>query len=107
ERNLLPLHDLWKYQRMLIAVDIHKKTHLEASRSETGTERITVSWRLFVWRSSLFPGGFVFILCVNLWRYSHLMGSSILTLWGHGQSKSLFLQPRHSHVGLNRCAVGI
>ena len=40
----------------------------------------------------------VFILCVNLWRYSHLMRSSILTLWGHGQSKSLFLQPRHSHV---------
>ena len=26
------------------------------------------------------------------------MGSSIFTLWGHGQSKSLFLQPRHSHV---------
>src|SRR5271166_3737016 len=22
----------------------------------------------------------------------------ILTLWGHGQSKSLFLLPRHSHV---------
>src|SRR5271169_6171989 len=40
----------------------------------------------------------VFILCVNLWRYSHLMRSSILTSWGHGQSKSLFLQPRHSHV---------
>src|SRR5271157_2980557 len=40
----------------------------------------------------------VFILCVNLWRYSHLMWSSILTLWGHGQSKSLNLQPRHSHV---------
>src|SRR5271165_5751093 len=40
----------------------------------------------------------VFILCVNLWRYSHLMRSSILTLWGHGQSKSLFLQPSHSHV---------
>src|SRR5271157_5650845 len=29
---------------------------------------------------------------------SHLMGSSILTLWGRGQSKSLFLQPLHSHV---------
>ena len=40
----------------------------------------------------------VFILCVNLWRYFHLMGSPILTLWGHGQSKSLFLQPCHSHV---------
>jgi hypothetical protein len=40
----------------------------------------------------------VFILCVNLWRYFHLMGSPILTLWGHGQSKSLFLEPRHSHV---------
>ena len=40
----------------------------------------------------------VFILCVNLWRYSRLMRSSILILWGHGQSKSLFLQPRHSHV---------
>src|SRR5208337_1581664 len=25
-------------------------------------------------------------------------GPPILTLWGHGQSKSLFLQPRHSHV---------
>ena len=40
----------------------------------------------------------VFILCVNLWRYFHLMGSTILTLWGQGQSKSLFLHPRHSHV---------
>src|SRR5271169_6145127 len=40
----------------------------------------------------------VFISCVNPWRYFHLMGSSILTLWGRGQSKSLFLQPRHSHV---------
>ena len=40
----------------------------------------------------------VFILCVNLWRYFHLMGSPIFTLWGHGQSKSLLLQPRHSHV---------
>ena len=26
----------------------------------------------------------VFILCVNLWRYFHLMGSPILTLWEHG-----------------------
>ena len=42
--------------------------------------------------------GGVFISCVNLWRHFHLMGSTILTLWGHGQSKSLFLQPRHSHV---------
>jgi len=25
------------------------------------------------------------------------MGSPILTFSGHGQSKSLFLQPRHSH----------
>ena len=39
-----------------------------------------------------------FILCVNFWRYFHLMGSTILILWGHGQSKSLFLQPRHSQV---------
>jgi hypothetical protein len=49
-------------------------------------------------RGSLFRFGGIFILCVNLWRYFHLMGSSILTSWGHGQSKSLFLQPRHSHV---------
>jgi hypothetical protein len=25
ERNLLSLHDLWKHQRMLIAVNIHTK----------------------------------------------------------------------------------
>ena len=42
----------------------------------------------------------VFILCVNLWRYFHLMGSPILTLWGRGQAKSLFLQHRHSHIML-------
>jgi hypothetical protein len=35
----------------------------------------------------------VFILCVNLWRYSNLMRSSTLTLWGRGQSKSLFYTP--------------
>src|SRR5271165_6933048 len=40
----------------------------------------------------------VFILCVNFWRYFRLMGSPILILWGHGQSKSLFLQPCHFHV---------
>src|SRR5271165_4770525 len=49
-------------------------------------------------RSSLFGFGGIFILCVNLWRYFHLMGSTILILWGHGQSKSLLLQSRHSHV---------
>src|SRR5271166_439347 len=40
----------------------------------------------------------VFILCGNLWRYFHLRGSPILNLWGHGQSKTLFLQPRNSQV---------
>ena len=40
----------------------------------------------------------VFILCVNLWRYFHLMWSPFFTLWGHVQSKPLFLQSRHSHV---------
>src|SRR5271169_2560254 len=49
-------------------------------------------------RSSSFRFGGIFILCVNLWRYFHLMGSPIATLWGHGQSKSLFVQTRHSHV---------
>ena len=45
-----------------------------------------------------FRCGGIFISCVNLWRYFHLMGSPILTLWGHGQAKSLFLLHRHSHV---------
>ena len=49
-------------------------------------------------RHSHFRTGGIFILCVNLWRYFHLIGSPILTLWGQSQSKSLFLQPRHSHV---------
>ena len=40
----------------------------------------------------------IFILCVNFWRYFHLMGAPILILWGQSQSKSLLLQPRHSHV---------
>ena len=56
------------------------------------------SRRSLVWRRWLFRHGGVFILCVNLCRYFHLMGSSIFTLWGHGQSKSLFLRPRHSQV---------
>jgi len=42
--------------------------------------------------------GAVLNLCAHLWRYFHLMGSPILTLWGHGQSKSLFLLPCHFHV---------
>src|SRR5271165_2426597 len=55
--------------------------------------RLTGSWpQIGMWEVG------VFISCVNLWRYSHLMRSSILTLWGHGQSKSLSLHPRHSHV---------
>ena len=44
-------------------------------------------------------GGGVFILCVNLWRYFHLMGSTSFTLWGRGQAKSLFLQ----HAILTLC----
>ena len=45
-----------------------------------------------------FRFGGIFILCVNLWRYFHLMAAPILILWGQSQSKSLFLQPRHSHA---------
>ena len=48
--------------------------------------------------SSLFRFGGIFISCVNLWRHFHLMGSPILTLWGHCQAKSLFLLHWHSHV---------
>src|SRR5271169_6035671 len=51
-----------------------------------------------VWRSSLFSCGGVFILCIKLWRYFHLVRSPILTLWGRGQFKSLLLQPSHSRL---------
>src|SRR5271169_5016233 len=77
-----------------IDVHLHRNTHPDGRLSVNARS----SWRPLVWRSSLLRCGGVFISCVNLWRYFHLMGYPILTLWGHGQSKSLFLQPRHSHV---------
>lgn len=80
----------------------------EVSPHRRACRHFTPGWRLsgphfqqqapLVWLSSLFFCSCVFILCVNLWRYFHLMGSPILTLWGQAQSKSLFLRPRHSHV---------
>src|SRR5271169_5411358 len=77
-----------------IDVHLHRNTHPDGRLSVNARS----SWRPLVWRSSLLRCGGVFISCVNLWRYFHLMGYPILTLWGYGQSKSLFLQPRHSHV---------
>ena len=42
--------------------------------------------------------GCVFILCVNVWRYFHRMGTPSLTIWEHDQSKLLFVLSCHSHV---------
>src|SRR5271169_1565821 len=67
-----------------IDVHLHRNTHPDGRLSVNARS----SWRPLVWRSSLLRCGGVFISCVNLWRYFHLMGYPILPLWGHGQSKS-------------------
>ena len=76
----------------------HGKFHRMGNDKRQLSGNARSSGRPLVWRRSLLRCDGVFISCVNLWRYFHLMGSPILTLWGHGQSKSLFLLPRHSHV---------